>query len=100
MNVHELKIWPKYYRAVIARLKKFEIRENDRNFKVGDVIHLKEFEPTTKLFTGRECDVMITYMIEEAPGMNPGYCLMTIEVVDDQEFKESITKTDDLDEQF
>ena len=42
---HELKIWPEYYKAINDKIKKFEIRKNDRNFKVGDQIVLREFEP-------------------------------------------------------
>lgn len=42
MTTHELKILPEYYRAVIERRKAFEIRRNDRNFQVGDELHLRE----------------------------------------------------------
>lgn len=34
--VHELKIAPEYFKDVRTGLKKFEIRKNDRDFKVGD----------------------------------------------------------------
>lgn len=43
VKVHELKIAPEYYEAIINKEKQFEIRKNDRDFKVGDKIELKEF---------------------------------------------------------
>lgn len=42
-KVHELKIHPMYYEAIKNKEKTFEIRKNDRDFKVGDEIALKEY---------------------------------------------------------
>lgn len=39
---HDLKISNRYYDDVVSGLKTFEIRKNDRNFKVGDLIRLHE----------------------------------------------------------
>ena len=39
---HELKIETQYYQAVEAGLKTFELRVNDRDFKVGDTVSLIE----------------------------------------------------------
>lgn len=44
MNVHNLKIRPNYFKDVIAEVKKFEIRFNDRGFEVGGLIVLEEFD--------------------------------------------------------
>ena len=41
---HDLKISPKYYRDIESNEKTFEVRFNDRDFKVGDIVnypHLK-----------------------------------------------------------
>lgn len=38
MTTHTLKICKKYADAVMSCAKTFEIRKNDRNFKVGDKI--------------------------------------------------------------
>jgi DNA-directed RNA polymerase subunit RPC12/RpoP len=42
-TVHDLKIEPKYWLAVYKGEKTFEIRLNDRPFKVGDIVHLHSF---------------------------------------------------------
>ncbi|EAC4247938.1 DUF3850 domain-containing protein [Listeria monocytogenes] len=52
MTVHKLKILPEFFREKIALKKSFEIRNNDRNFEVGDTLVLQEFEDGN--YTGRE----------------------------------------------
>ena len=51
---HQLKTWPEYFKAVAAGTKTFEVRENDRNFKVGDVLELREWIPEQ---SDPECEV-------------------------------------------
>jgi hypothetical protein len=50
-KIHHLKIKPEFFVAVRDNKKTFEIRKNDRNFKVGDILNLREFVGE---FTGRE----------------------------------------------
>lgn len=52
MKLHELKILPEYYTKVSTGEKRFEIRKDDRNFKVGDIIRLCEHGG--KGFTGKD----------------------------------------------
>lgn len=43
MKTHELKLDTKYFDDVKSGNKNFEIRKNDRNFEVGDVLELKRY---------------------------------------------------------
>jgi len=63
---HELKIWPEYFAVAWAGHKPFEIRKNDRKFKVWDEIVLQEFDPTREgaEYTGREIEGFITYITD------------------------------------
>lgn len=45
---HELKIWPQFYARVKNGSKTFEVRNNDRNFQMGDTVVLKEWDPEKK----------------------------------------------------
>lgn len=45
MNWHVLKIWPDSFEAVIDGGKKFEVRVNDRDYRLGDVLVLREYIP-------------------------------------------------------
>lgn len=59
-NIHKLKILPEYFLAAYNEIKQFEIRKNDRDFKVGDYVILKEFDGEE--FTGEKIHGRITYI--------------------------------------
>lgn len=59
---HELKTLPEYFEAVFKGKKTFEIRINDRDFKVGDYIELHEHD-LNKGYTGRKLRRKITYIL-------------------------------------
>ena len=42
--IHALKIQPKYFDAVRSEVKTFELRKNDRDFRVGDFLALNEWD--------------------------------------------------------
>lgn len=50
MKTHELKLDVKYFDEVKDGNKNFEIRKNDRDFKVGDILELKAFMSGLKTF--------------------------------------------------
>lgn len=64
LEVHELKILPEYYNAVNEEIKTFEIRKNDRNYQVGDVLHLKEWD--AERYTNNSVYVQVTYITDYA----------------------------------
>lgn len=59
---HNLKIEPQYFEAVIDGKKRFEIRNNDRNFEVGDEVILNEWNGYE--LTGRWASVKIIYLTD------------------------------------
>ncbi len=89
MKTHELKILPEYFEAVSDGTKTFELRNNDRDFKVGDILILKEY--TTELitvgqcgeelkreggYTGREIKKEITYVLKNIVGLYKNYAIL------------------------
>lgn len=64
MKTHELKILPEYFKAQEDGIKNFEIRKNDRNYKVGDNLVLWEYNPETKKKTEKVKVVKITYITD------------------------------------
>lgn len=75
-EIHKLKIHPKYFKEVCTGKKSFEIRKNDRNFKVGDILLLQEFYPDTQEYTGRVVQRKITYITDYA--QQGDYVIMAI----------------------
>lgn len=77
MKIHELKISPKYFEDVKANKKHFELRKDDRDFKVGDLITLREYD--NEQYTGREIkNIPIRYILRNVPeyGLKDGYCIL------------------------
>lgn len=80
---HDLKTWPKAFQAVFDGRKRYEIRKDDRGFAVGDLLYLREWEPHTESYTGREMMVRVTYMTKGGEwGLPEGMCVMSIEPTD------------------
>ncbi len=74
--IHELKILPEYFEAVTSGRKQFEIRENDRNFKIGDQLILREWSKNE--YTGDSYKAEITYITNYA--QRDGYVVLGIKM--------------------
>ncbi len=73
-RIHHLKILPEYFSAVVSGDKCFEIRRNDRGYKVGDILRLNEYQDGK--YTGRFHVVEITYITDYA--QQDGYVVLAI----------------------
>lgn len=59
---HELKTWSYYFERILDGTKTFEIRRNDRDFRVGDVLWLRESVEGRAGFTGRSLQKRVVFM--------------------------------------
>ncbi|EGO5858416.1 DUF3850 domain-containing protein [Enterococcus faecalis] len=73
-TIHELKILPEYFEAVVSGNKRFEIRKNDRNYKKGDILRLNEYQDGQ--YTGDVHVAEITYITDYA--QQDGYVVLGI----------------------
>jgi hypothetical protein len=73
---NELKTLAPYFYAVRDGSKTFELRKNDRGFKVGDNIKLVEYDPVNDLYSGEEIRITVTYILENYGGIQPGWCIL------------------------
>ncbi len=60
----EKKIWPKSFEKILNGEKTFELRLADWECNVGDVLVLKEWDPATKQYTGRQIEKTATYVFK------------------------------------
>ncbi|MEK8128390.1 ASCH/PUA domain-containing protein [Paenibacillus filicis] len=79
MKEHRLKTWPQYFRAVVDGSKPFEIRENDRDYQVGDKLILLEWDELFELYTGASIQAEITYLTAFA--QRPNHVVMGIKLL-------------------
>lgn len=63
-TTHELKLWPRWFEDVSSGKKTFEVRVNDRNFRVGDAVVFREYDPVSANYTGRRISARISYLID------------------------------------
>ena len=75
-TIHELKILPKWFEDVTNNKKNFEIRRNDRDFKIGDLILLKEYERGR--YTGKEIykEIQYIYIGDGTYGLSEEFCIL------------------------
>jgi hypothetical protein len=77
--LHELKTWPEFHEPIWLGKKSFDIRFNDRNFQVGDILVLREWDPELGDYTGRSITVDVTYILHGPQfGVEDGCVIMSI----------------------
>lgn len=80
---HALKCDAPFFDAVATGRKNFEIRKQDRDFKVDDKILLQEFvvdaETEKGKYTGREHELVITDVFSDQPkmGLKQNFCIIS-----------------------
>jgi hypothetical protein len=84
---HVLKINPVFFRQVRDGDKRFELRKADRPFRVGDVLHLREFDQSPCPYpdegivglTGEHLSVRVTHIMRGGSyGLASDYVCMSI----------------------
>lgn len=83
---HQVKSWPELFEATLAGAKKHDMRRaTDRDYRVGDLLVLREFDPGQQCYTGRELRMRITYVTSsEFPcalsggGLHSDYCILSL----------------------
>lgn len=63
MNWHILKTQVPMWADVDSEKKSFEIRFDDRNYAVGDILELREYDGHVGMYTGRVCYRQVTYTV-------------------------------------
>ena len=86
--LHELKVYPRFFEETIEGNKTFEIRKNNRDFRVGDVLVLKEWDGTK--YTKREVKVAVRYILnDEFAGLAAGYVAMGVQILAEEKMERS-----------
>lgn len=78
-KTHELKILPKYFDDIVRNKKSFEVRRNDRDFEVGDILMLRECSGGK--YSGCKVTAEVTYILDKFEGIKERYIVMGIKVI-------------------
>jgi hypothetical protein len=88
-GIHYLKSHPRFFAKVIDGTKQFEIRFDDRGFRIGDGIVLLEWDPeqgqerVAEGYTGGQVSGTIVYVLSSKEmaggGLESGYVALGIE---------------------
>lgn len=83
MTTHDLKCLKQFMSRIQTGQKTFEIRKNDRDYQVGDVLRLHQYDPESKVqwnYEGRHLMITaeITYMTSAY--QQDGYVVLGIKV--------------------
>ena len=96
--IHEIKCEPKYFAAIKNGSKTFEVRKNDRPYKVGDILAINEFIPESVdpyddmfsmpsvderfvsggRYTGKSVLALITYILNDDEYVKKGFVILGI----------------------
>ena len=77
--IHALKIEPKYFVDIICGNKNFEVRKNDRDFRVDDYLAFNELSATREEYTGRSTLVKVTSIVDDERFCKEGFVIMGFE---------------------
>lgn len=79
MKTHNLKTLPEFYFAIKRGSKTFEVRENDRDYKVGDILVLHYFNPELEEQIEETITVLVSYIFYGGKyGLAKNYCVMSV----------------------
>ena len=67
MAVIKKKTWPELFGEIVAGRKTFDLRINDFEIADGDTLVLEEWDPKTKLYTGRTIEKKVGYVFKFKP---------------------------------
>lgn len=95
-KVHEIKILENYYQKVLIEEKTFELRKNDRQYQVGDILKFKVIDNNKNEIKYPLILYVITYILKDplkVSGLEKDYVIMSIKkYCEDFEYLETINQ--------
>lgn len=75
---HELKCRPECFEPIVRGVKKFDLRFGDRDFRAGDSVYLREWDPD-RGYTGRGAGKTISYVLRGPVfGLRVGWVILSL----------------------
>lgn len=89
MAEYNVKSWVPFFQAFTRGEKKHDMRDLvDRDYKVGDILNLQEYDPFEGKYTGHEMRMKITYITSNktpcafsSAALDKNFCILSLEPV-------------------
>ena len=91
MVEHKLKIKSEHHINVINGTKTAEIRYNDRNYQVDDILILNEIDSLGN-FTGNYCVVIVTHVLDDNQYLQTGYVMLSFHMLNSDDSHKNINE--------
>ena len=82
MKIHTIKTVNPYFTLARDEIKGFELRKNDRDYRVGDWIISREYSPELDKYSDRFLIGKIIYTLQDFVGLEKGYCILQIQYIE------------------
>lgn len=86
MTTHFVKSWAHFFDAIKKGNKTHDLRKDDREYKVGDILVLQRYDNINGVYTGQELPVEVTYITSKAVPcafsstvLPPDYAILSIQ---------------------
>ena len=81
-NVHYLKVECEFYTPLSMHLKNFEVRKNDRNYQVNDILIFREWSADIEAYTGFVLCAQISYILDDPRYCKEGYVVLGLKFIE------------------
>jgi hypothetical protein len=80
LRYHELKCWPKPYSELVSGHKGYEIRRHDRNYQVGHMMLIREWDPDREQYTGQYSTWIVQHLTPGGEwGLPQDLCILGVQ---------------------
>lgn len=77
---HSLKTVEPHFTDVWDGRKKMDIRFDDRGFKVGDFLHLLQYDDQNDKLSGKLIIAKVLHILKDEQFLQPNYCAMSLDI--------------------
>ncbi len=82
-QLHTLKTLPQYFDAVKAGIKTAELRVNDRNYRVGDILCLQKYTEQRGYADVEPVIAIVTHIVtDEFNGLAAGFVMLSFKLLE------------------
>lgn len=79
-QLHIIKSWPGPFAVMWNGEKTWELRQDDRNYKTGDSLVIREWDPSSGVYSGRVITGEVGYRLTPGafPGLLAGFVIFSV----------------------